>query len=171
VRDQFQKWAATCELARDPEMPPSLRNRQADNWRPLLAIADSLGHGEASRAAAVELCANRQDEDIAVMLLKDIRAVFLARGSDRIASKELIPALLAQNELWQDRRLTQGKLARMLKPFFIKPRTIRPVQLLPGDRETARGYMRADFEEAWTSYCLEPDTATQAGKIMHLPRH
>jgi hypothetical protein len=28
-------------------MPPMLRNRAADNWRVLLAIADDLGHGEA----------------------------------------------------------------------------------------------------------------------------
>jgi hypothetical protein len=46
VRDAAQKelhaWAANCELNRDPEVP--LRLRGADNWRPLLAIADDLGH-------------------------------------------------------------------------------------------------------------------------------
>ena len=57
--EEIQKWAATCSLAQDPEMPPMLRNRAADNWRILLAIADDLGHGEAARSAAVALCANR----------------------------------------------------------------------------------------------------------------
>jgi Transposase/Protein of unknown function (DUF3631) len=51
---EIQKWAATCAL-REPEMPPELRNRAADNWRVLLAIADDLGHGAAARAAAVAL--------------------------------------------------------------------------------------------------------------------
>jgi Protein of unknown function (DUF3631) len=43
-RVEIQKWAATCTLAREPEMPPGLHNRAADNWRVLLAIADDLGH-------------------------------------------------------------------------------------------------------------------------------
>jgi hypothetical protein len=44
-------------------MPPQLRDRAADNWRPLLSIADALGHGEDARAAAIALCAKRPDED------------------------------------------------------------------------------------------------------------
>src|SRR5580658_9287324 len=31
VRQGIQKWAARCTLAPDPEMPPGLRNRAADN--------------------------------------------------------------------------------------------------------------------------------------------
>jgi hypothetical protein len=50
ARAEIQKWAATCKLARNPEMPPALDNRLGDNWRVLLAIADNLGHGEAARA-------------------------------------------------------------------------------------------------------------------------
>jgi hypothetical protein len=33
VRAEIQKWAAACALAREPETPPELRNRAADNWR------------------------------------------------------------------------------------------------------------------------------------------
>ena len=43
AREEIRKWAATCSLASDLEMPPMLRNRAADNWRVLLAIADNLG--------------------------------------------------------------------------------------------------------------------------------
>ena len=66
AREMAQKWAARCRLNRDPEMPPQLRDRAADNWRPLLSIADTLGHGEDARAAAIALCAKRPDEDAGV---------------------------------------------------------------------------------------------------------
>jgi len=69
AREEIRKWAATCSLASDPEMPPMLRNRAADNWRVLLAIADNLGHGEAARCAATKLSSNRLDEDPGVVLL------------------------------------------------------------------------------------------------------
>jgi hypothetical protein len=54
-REAIQKWAARCTLSREPEMPAGFQGRTADNWRPLLAIADDFGvdYGEAARAAAV----------------------------------------------------------------------------------------------------------------------
>ena len=57
VRDAIGKWAARCNLNRNPEMPAGFRGRTADNWRCLVAIADDLGFGydEAARAAAVAL--------------------------------------------------------------------------------------------------------------------
>jgi hypothetical protein len=50
ARQGIQKWSASVQLAQDPEMPPALRNRAADNWRVLISIADSLGYGAKSRA-------------------------------------------------------------------------------------------------------------------------
>jgi hypothetical protein len=85
ARRGIQKWAASCTLAPDPEMPAALRNRAADNWRVLLSVADDLGHGEAARSAATALCANCPDEDPGVTLLGDIRTVLQASGVDRIA--------------------------------------------------------------------------------------
>jgi hypothetical protein len=160
-------------------MPPSLRNRAADNWRVLFAIADNLGHGEDARAAAMELHTNRSDEDPGVLLLTDIRSVFLALGVDRIASKTLVGALLElEDGLWSEwrglsdnrppRKLTQSELAKLLSPFRISPKTIWPAQRRPGDK-SARGYMRSQFETAWASYC-PADTPTQPSKIIHLPR-
>jgi hypothetical protein len=37
------RWARNVVLASDPPLPPGLRNRPADNWRPLIAVADSVG--------------------------------------------------------------------------------------------------------------------------------
>ena len=80
--------------------------------------------------------------------------------------------------LWKEFKLTDTKLAQMLKPFLIFPKTIR-LTLAERARgytwadfkaaETARGYAWADFEAAWARYCPSPDTPTQSAKIMHLP--
>jgi Protein of unknown function (DUF3631) len=105
----------------------------------------------------------------------DIRRIFLARGIDRITSATLIEALLALDEgFWADwrgpnddrppRKLNQSDLSRLLRPFQIRPRSIRL-----GDR-TARGYMREWFESAWASYCPPADTATQPSKVIHLAK-
>src|SRR5262249_10141071 len=37
----------------DPEMPATIGNRAADNWRPLLAVADAVGEAWARRARKV----------------------------------------------------------------------------------------------------------------------
>ena len=180
ARAEFRKWAATCTLAREPDMPPELHNRSADNWRPLLAIADDLGHGEAARAAAVALSGNRLDEDPGVILLIDIRTVFEALGVDRISSKALVMALLELDSLWNDwrglrddrppRKLNQSELARLLRPFEIGPtRTIWPEPRRP-ESKSFRGYYRSQFEAAWAAYCPPADTPTQANKIINLPR-
>jgi len=47
-RTEIEKWAATCKLNPEPDMPGELHNRAADNWRVLLAVADDLGHGHAA---------------------------------------------------------------------------------------------------------------------------
>jgi Protein of unknown function (DUF3631) len=139
-------------------MPPELHNRAADNWRVLLAIADYFGRGEDARPAAIALSANRLDEDPGVILLTDIRIVVDALDVDRIASAALVEALLAlEDSLWHDwrglkddrpaRKLNQSELARLLRPFDIRPRTVRHA-----DSKTSRGYLRDQFEAAWSAY-------------------
>ena len=98
LREEIFRWAQTCELAHDPEMPVQLRNRAADNWRILLAIADSLGRGAAARAAAVELSVNHPDENIRTKLLVDIRTIFMARRADRLASAIIVADLNAMDD-------------------------------------------------------------------------
>jgi hypothetical protein len=177
AREQIRRWAVTCSLASDPEMPPSLRNRSRDNWLVLLSVADSLGHGEEARAVAVELCANRPDEDPGVTLLADIRTVFVALGIDRISSEALVAALIGlEDGFWGEWRglnddrpphkLSQGELSGLLRPFGIRPRTVWPKQRRPGDK-SKRGYYRSQFEAAWASYC-PGDTPTQPRKNMRL---
>jgi len=103
--------------------------------------------------------------------------VFLRRRVDRLASAVLVDDLcdLADGR-WSEwrgpkddqspRRLTQGELAQLLRPFLIKPRTIWPAKRRPGDKG-AKGYLRKQFEAAWAAYC-EPVTPSQSNGVRHL---
>jgi Protein of unknown function (DUF3631) len=179
ARQGIRKWSAGVQLSPDPEIPPALRNRVADNWRVLISIADRLGYGEDARAAAVALSADRPDEDAGVVLLTDICTIFQARKVDRIGSAALIEALVELDDgRWAEfrgvnddrppRELTQSQLAQLLRPFGIGSRTIWPLQRRPGDK-SSRGYLQSQFELAWRAYCCTADTPTQPSKIMALP--
>jgi hypothetical protein len=171
-------WAQRCELNLDPPMPEGLRNRPADNWRVLLSIADacSLAWGKTAREAALVLSKN-QDEDLAVLLLSDIRDIFDHRPTvDRLASAVIVAALIdLPHGLWSEwrgprdnqtpRKLSQGELARTLSPFGIRPKTIWPPRRGTRDR-SAKGYLRKQFEAAWASYC--DGTPSQRDNIRHL---
>jgi hypothetical protein len=98
TRKAIRDWAVKVQLTPDPEMPSSLRNRAADNWRSLLSIADSFGYGEAARVAATVLSANRLDEDVGVQLLIDVRTIFQAGEVDRIGSAALVEQLIGLDE-------------------------------------------------------------------------
>jgi hypothetical protein len=91
TREEIQKWAATCKLSLDPDMPPELILRNWDNCRPLLAVADSLnfdrngndlGYSKAARAALVELCGSRQHENIKLKVLRDAQTIFEMKNVD-----------------------------------------------------------------------------------------
>src|SRR6266705_1610516 len=102
--------AASISHAVDREHPPLLI-RQADNWRPLIAIADAFGAAWAMRAreAAVLWAGQHQDEDAAVVLLRDIRDTFDARGVDRLPSKTMVDHLNgADDAAWSEWRGSHG---------------------------------------------------------------
>jgi hypothetical protein len=140
----------------EPEMPAGLVDRPADVWEALLAIADLAGGPcpARSRKAALELNAARVEADpsLGVALLRDTRAVF--DEADALATEELLKRLCALDESpWGDLRgkpLDARGLARRLKPYEVRPTTIRV-----GDA-TPKGYRRQDLADAWTRYL--PDT-------------
>ena len=172
VREAIGKWAARCNLNRNPEMPAGFRGRTADNWRCLVAIADDLGFGEAARAAAVVLSSDRQYENQHITLLTDIRTVFDRYNKDRLRTKaELIPALVGlEDNPWGEwtgldgtagpHTLTQGDIGRLLRPFAIRSKTLWPPGRGPGTKSES-GYSRQQFEAAWASYCEPSATPPQ----------
>jgi hypothetical protein len=178
MRKEIRRWAKRVTLDRDPDLP--LHNRAADNWRPLVAIADACGGewGQRARAAAVAMSRGLQEEDPAVALLSHIRDVFDALGRDRIYSADLVQRLVGMDDApwseWrgirddqQPRKLTQAELARVLSLFDIRPRSIWPPQRTPQSK-SRKGYYRQHFEAAWRSYC-GADTAGAARRL-HLVR-
>jgi hypothetical protein len=170
-------WAREVKLDPDPELPAALQNRQADNWRPLISIADACGDTSdwrmSVRDAAVIFARQQPDEDMAVVALYHIRDIFAERGADRIASAALVEALVGIDDApWSEwrgvngdqhpRKITQAQLAMLLRPFGIRPRVVWPLNR-GAETKSAKGYMRAWFEAAWARYCGDDGAPSQAG--------
>ncbi len=136
----------------EPQVPEGLNNRSADNWRPLLAIADLAGGQwpDKARKAALVLSGNVEPPQ-GVELLKDIRGVFDNLGPRHISSGDLCRELVELSDRpWGEFRrgfpLSQNQLAQLLKPFGIRPHVVRIGE------KTPRGYEHADFEDAFARY-------------------
>lgn len=143
----------------DPDVPDQMDDRAADNWRPLLAIAELAGeHWPATaREAALVLSGARSDDDDGggVLLLRDIREV-LGRD-DWLTPTRLVERLVELPESpWPEWRrgkpITARGVARLLKPFSIKSEEGR----VEGDKK--RRYYRANFEDAWARYLTPAHT-------------
>jgi putative DNA primase/helicase len=138
----------------DPPLPDGAFNRVADNWRPLFAIAEVAGGDWPQRCAHAfaKLTSNDADADsLRMMLLADIRQVF---ASERMFSKDLIDALAEMKERpWCEvnhgKPITPRWLARNLADFGIRSANISI------DEKQAKGYERAQFDEAFSRYLPE----------------
>ncbi len=156
-----------------PLIPEGLGDRAADVWEPLLAIAELAGDAwtERARTAAVELATGQEAEDrsAGVRLLADTRAVFETVGDDRLSSAALVSRL---NELpeapWAEwskgRGLTQNALAKLLRGYEIRSRTVRF-----SDETTARGYRLEQFADAFARY-LKPRSDTSDTTRINKPK-
>ncbi|HWX17306.1 MAG TPA: DUF3631 domain-containing protein [Chthoniobacterales bacterium] len=144
----------------DPKLPDDAFNRVADNWRPLFAIAEIAGGDWPKRAAeAFAKLIGTDDLDahgIGTRLLADIATIFTEKGADRIASADLTEALTAiEGRPWAEwgkhrKPISPNQLANLLRPFGVSPHTIRISD------ETPRGYLLADFGEAFERFLPKP---------------
>jgi putative DNA primase/helicase len=167
LRTRLRCWSAAALAGlreAEPELPVGLFNRDQDNWRPLLAVADAVGGKWPSRAREIALALNglAEDPSEAVMLLADIRKVFAACGLERIDTKSLLTALNRDGERpWQNFRdqvlgMTDRQVAALLALFDIRSETVRI-----GDK-TPKGYKLEQFADAFERYLPplpEPDVA------------
>jgi hypothetical protein len=160
LRERCELWAAQNQDAlalHEPALPDGLINREAEVWWALLVIADCAAGDwpERARRAAIELTAGGDDTDDApdqVLLLLDIRDAFAKENT--ISTADLLAKLNALDESpWGARRRGEGldarSLARMLRPFKIRPKQVRI-----GDR-TAKGYHRDQFGDAFARHLPE----------------
>jgi len=176
IRRRAARWAADNREAlrtADPDVPELYSDRAADNWRPLLAIADAAG-GEwptrARQAARLLTPTSGEDEDAAgVLLLADLRDLFAERGADRLASEDIIETLRKMEDRpWPEWRhgqpLTTRQLARLLKPFGIGPAKYR------SGEKIVRGYLRESFSDPWSRYLKRHSGTCLQNGTFHVPQ-
>lgn len=128
----------------EPEMPESIEDRQQDSWEPLIAVADAAGGvwPELARAACLDLCAGVDDDGDDMQLLADVEDTFATVTHAFLRSSELVRELKERDESpWRDAELTVFKLAKILRPFDVRPRY--------GPGGSVRGYWRDDFKDAF----------------------
>jgi putative DNA primase/helicase len=149
----------------DPVMPAGIINRAADNWRPLLAIADAAGvewGKRARKAAEASRSAEGEDASRLELLLGDIRDIHDEKNISQISSGDLVQALVDKDgRPWaemgrSEKPLTQKKLAVMLKRVRIAAEQIRVLHQggITGQviEKQVRGYIFTHFEEAFERY-------------------
>jgi Protein of unknown function (DUF3631)/Primase C terminal 2 (PriCT-2)/RepB DNA-primase from phage plasmid len=153
------RWAADNVKAltdADPALPEELNDRAMDNWRPLIAIADAMseGLGERARAAATAMSAEASiaDDDMSLLVLADADAIFKSKGVIALTSEALVAALVAlPDRPWATWRkgsgsgrepMTKNSLARLLKPYGIKPKKIR------FEKDVLQGYEARPIQDA-----------------------
>jgi hypothetical protein len=172
VRQRVLDWVQGRDFDLDPDVPWEATSRRVDNARALVSVADACGPdwGQRVREALIRLSRRYRDEDLLVILLRDIRTVFDAKGIDRIRSTELVDALIAmEDQPWrefqgirddqQPRKLTPTSMALLLKPLMppigpIRSKSIRfkiphsaPGIILPLD-ESQRDWLQRDSKSS-----------------------
>jgi hypothetical protein len=133
---------------------PFLWDREAELWMSLFttcAVAAPDRMVELKRCAQAltgTKAADDLEDSLPVKLLADVRSVWPG-GAVHMLTASLLEALKGISDSpWADagRELTARKLARILRSFGPEPRQIR----VPTG--TGKGYLRADFERAFSSY-------------------
>jgi hypothetical protein len=148
----------------EPVVPESLFNRDADNWRPLLAVAEACGPAWAAsaRLAAVSSEEKAAGDEAKLQVLADIKTIFedsiyaAAIARDRaIHSERLVKALVdLEGSRWADfsrgKPLSQNGLAHLLDEYGINPRQMRI------GNDNKKGYEVAWFDDAFAAYLSHP---------------
>jgi len=141
-----------------PEIPHELLGRPADITGILLAIADIVGSEwpRLARSAIASLYGRSgESQNLRVVLLHDLKALFLEQDTDFMGSSEACIWLRAREAgPWAEfgrggHGLTPKGLADLLEDFDIHPEKNR-------ERGNRRGYFRNQFRLVWEAY---PDNA------------
>ncbi len=160
---QCQRWSqdhrSALTMHCEPKLPGELHDRASDNWRPLVAIAELAGWRGPADDAINALCQVEDDESIRVTLLQDIRRLFKDRKADKLSSADIVTHLETLTDRpwpeWKnDKPMTQVQLARLLKPFKVKPKSIREGEI------TFKGYILEQFEDVFSRYAPSTDNRT-----------
>jgi hypothetical protein len=137
-----------------PNMPENLSARQQDISEVLLAISEDCGGPWPllTRNALMELFAERQIPTPENELLRAVhRFIEERKPTGHFFSQDFCNWANEQPETpWSEKRLTQAKLAQMLKHYEVFPGQIN--RLIKGKQKNSRGYHVADFKAAFARY-------------------
>jgi len=176
LRQRIARWVqdhrGVIAVARRPTPALGLNDRAQDCWEPLLSIADAIGEEWPGRARAAAVALHGVEEEtpsIGVELLRDIKAVFDDRHASRIASRDLLAALIADDEApwatWnRGKPLTVRQLAARIGDFAVSTKTTR----LP-NRERLKGYLLADFADAFARYLFSEGGVSKRDTVPTAP--
>ncbi|MFC1542915.1 DUF3631 domain-containing protein [Candidatus Neomarinimicrobiota bacterium] len=154
----------------EPEVSKALNDREKDNWRPLLSIADIAGGDWPKRARqAAETLSGYGDTDsdsFKVQLLEDIQAAFKEISNpDKIKTEDLLQYLNSlEDHPWCEWKkgnpMSARNLSTLLRPFGIKSKDYR------FNGEVKKGYAISEFKESFLRY-LPPQSATSATELFN----
>jgi putative DNA primase/helicase len=157
IRRKAVRWCADhldCLKKAAPVIPRELNDRAADNWEPLLAIADACGSdwAKVAREAAVALSGVDDDETEAIVLLRDLKTIFEREKIEDPSGVAMASVAIAvelakmEDRKWPEYKhgkpITPANIAALLKLFKIFPRKVR------SNGHQVQGYRFDQFE--WT---------------------
>lgn len=169
---RLRNWSNTADPLENgwPTMPDGVKDRDADVWEALLAVADLAGghwpKTARKAAAALVTASRRRPPSIGVLLLRDIKKVFDAYPyTEKLLTEDIIGGLVKMDESpWASIRKSEPidarSLASRLRKYGISSKPQRT-----GD-EVFKGHSRAQFEDAWKRYVeddLDDDDSTPLG--------
>ena len=135
--------------------PPQINNDRAmDNWTALFNLAQVIGEPLLTDINQSYFAINNEEvdeEDIAIVLLKDIKYIFEQETIGSIHSFFLISKLVCMEDRpWREWKrgtaMTANSLANILKPFNIRPKDIRHSGIV------RKGYDKKEFLDAFDRY-------------------
>jgi hypothetical protein len=175
LRDQLHGWVRGnlgSLQAAVPDLP--VEDRAADTWEPLFAIAELAGGDWPARARKACLALAGEDPDdgrIGTKLLADLKAIWGA-DEEHLFSTTIIERLCEIEESpWSEwgrerKPITQRGLAELLRPYRVKPKTVRE----RGVEKTSRGYSRSELADPWTRYNTSTQRHQATKKLLRLAK-
>jgi putative DNA primase/helicase len=158
LRGRLLRWAednkakiATC----DPKLPALLNDRAADNWFPLLAIAQTAGQDWVDLAvkAIAGLGADDDEDSLVTVLLVSLQKLFYKPNQppiDFLSTPDILAGLNSDHEApWADFRDGQGLSQQRLRSILV-PFGVRSFRQTTGSQK--RGYQLKDLQPVFDRY-------------------
>lgn len=170
-------WDGTQHVVAWPDMPEGIADRTADCWEALLACASFAGGHwpltceNAALAALADLREMGDTASTGVLLLTDLKRIFMSKRGKRLMGENTKPALKTEQLLdilakleespWKNYRrdgsaLSSRDLSQLLKPYGIKS-----MNIWWGEKSNGKGYYIKDFHDAWSRYVKDAEAEQQ----------